>query len=454
MSTEDAIGFPFSLPPMTIDRMEVALDEPRYMVTLIGQSKRMIISPKLADLIRELKQDKSLDEIAHHLSQSWGKPIGSADLRFIVEQQMVPRGLAYPRGEAPADARTASQRAQRPKAPMPLRLVQGRFRWRLLNPRMVRRLCAPLAVFYEPLSITLALLLIVASRYLLYKDFDSHFFNQVVGRSTPTEYLITLGLLIGVVLFHEFGHAAAQIRFGLRTGPIGFQLYHYIPAFFADVSNSWKLKARQRIAVDIGGIYFQSMMASLFYLIYLKTDFVPLLAAVIASDTLCVISINPFLRFDGYWLLTDALAVPNLRERSERQLAALLRRLSGRPPKHDLAAVSRTRSALMVVYTIVRNAFWLFLSILIIRRASHIYVSALALMKNFFALINRGIEFGDLALLISSVIRMTLFVLLLLTMISLIFSVALKVIGLTRKVFSKLPLRQATAPAIPNAAQE
>jgi len=454
MSTEDAIGLPFSLPPMTIDRMEMALDEPRYMVTLIGQSRRMIISPKLADLLRELKQDKSLDEIARSLSESWGKPIGSDDLRFIVEQQMIPRGLAYPRGEAPADARTANRSIQQPKSPILLRMLQGRFRWRLLNPRTVRKLCSPLAVFYEPLSVALALLLIVASRYLLYKDYDSHFFNQVVGRSTPTEYLISLGLLIGVVLFHEFGHAAAQIRFGLRTGPIGFQLYHYIPAFFADVSNSWKLKPRQRIAVDIGGIYFQSMMASIFYLIYLKTDFVPLLAAVIASDTLCVISINPFLRFDGYWLLTDALAVPNLREQAERQFAGLLRRLMGRPPKHDLAAVTRTRGALMVAYTIARNAFWLLLCFLIIRRASHIYASALTLMKNFFALIRRGIEFGEWALLLSSIIRMTLFVLLLLTMISLIFSVALRVIGLTRKVFSKLVLRQATAPAIPNAAQE
>lgn len=454
MSTEDAIGYPFSLPPMTIDRMEVALSEPRYMVTLVGQGKRMIISPKLADLLRELKEDKSLDEIARSLSASWGKPIGSEDLRFIVEQQMIPRGLAYARGEAPADAKTASERARKPKSPMPLRLVQGRFRWRLLNPRTVRKLCASLAVFYEPLSLILAGLLIVASRVLLYKDFDSHFFRQVVGRSTPNEYLISLALLILVVLFHEFGHAAAQIRFGLRTGPIGFQLYHYIPAFFADVSNSWKLKPRQRIAVDIGGIYFQSMMASIFYLIYLQTDFIPLLAAVIASDTLCVISINPFLRFDGYWLLADALSVPNLRERSERQFAGLLQRLLGRPSKHDLAAVSKIRGALLVAYAIVRNAFWLFLSFLIIRRASHIYASALALLKNFFSLIRRGIEFGDWALLLSSIIRMTLFILLLLTMISLIFSVSLKIISLTRKVFTRLAMRQPAAAALGNAAQE
>jgi putative peptide zinc metalloprotease protein len=455
MSTEDAISYPFSLPPMTIDRMEVALDQSRYMVTLIGQNKRLIISPKLADLLSELKQDKPLEEIASHLSAAWGKAIGSDDLRFIVEQQMIPRGLAYRRGEAPADPKAARARATVVKRPLPLRLAQGRFRWRLLKPPMVSRLCAPLAALYEPLSLMLALLLIVATRVLLYKDFDAHFFNQVVGRATPVEYLISLSVLICVVLFHEFGHAAAQIRFGLRTGPIGFQLYHYIPAFFADVSNSWKLKPRQRITVDIGGIYFQSILASLLYLIYLKTDFLPLLAVVIASDTLCLIAINPFLRFDGYWLVADALAVPNLRQLSERHLGALVKRWMGRPPTQQLATVGKTRGALLAIYAVARNLFWLFLTYEILRRAPHIYRSAAALLKNFLALILRGFEFGDWALLVSSVIRMTLFIFLLLTMISLIFSVAWRVVGLARNVATRLAVRQATAPAaIGNAAQE
>ena len=72
MSTEDEISYPFSLPPLTVDRIEVALSEPRYMVTLVGQGQRLIISPKLADLITELKQDKPIDEIARDLSAYWG----------------------------------------------------------------------------------------------------------------------------------------------------------------------------------------------------------------------------------------------------------------------------------------------------------------------------------------------------------------------------------------------
>ncbi len=454
MSTEDEISYPFSLPPLTVDRIEVALSEPRYMVTLIGQGQRLIISPKLADLIKELKQDKPIDEIARDLSACWGKRVSGDDLRFIVEQQMIPCGLAYTRGNAPATAKIAFDNVVVPKVSLPKRLIDGRFQWRLMDNKLVRKLCSPLAVFYEPLSVLMALVLIISSRYLLYSDFDNHFFRQVVGRSTPVEYLVSLALLVSVVLFHEFGHAAAQVRFGLRTGHIGFQLYHYIPAFFANVSNSWKLKPGQRITVDIGGIYFQSIAASILYLIYLKTDYIPLLATVIASDTLCIISINPFLRFDGYWLLTDALAVPNLREFSEKLLGRFIGRLFKQPVNNNLPKVSRTRGVILVAYAVVRNCFWLLLTFLIIKRASHIYAAASVLLSNFFSLMLKGIEFSDWALFFSSLIRTILFIFLLLTMLSLILNVARRLFGLARNAFTKIVVRQARAQAVGSGARE
>ncbi|HST23904.1 MAG TPA: hypothetical protein VLR90_22545 [Blastocatellia bacterium] len=454
MSTEDEISYPFSLPPLKIDRLDVALSEPRYMVTLLGPGERMIISPKLADLITELKQDKPIDEIARDLSEYWGKQVSSDDLRFIVEQQMIPCGLAYTRGKAPATAKIASENVTVTKVSLPRRLIDGRFQWRLMSNKLVGKICSPLAVFYEPFSVILALVLILTSRYLLYRDFDNHFFHQVVGRSTPVEYLVSLALLISVVLFHEFGHAAAQVQFGLRTGQIGFQFYHYIPAFFANVSNSWKLKPGQRIVVDIGGIYFQSIAASILYLIYLKTDYIPLLATVIASDTLCIISINPFLRFDGYWLLTDALAVPNLREFSEKLLGRFTARLFKQPVNNNLPKVSRTRAVILVVYAVVRNCFWLLLTFFIIKQASHIHVAASALLSHFFSLMLKGIEFSDWALFFSSLIRSILSIFLLLTMLSLVVTVARRLVGLARKALAKLAARQATAQAVKSAAQE
>lgn len=437
MSAENEVSSIFSLPPLIVDRIDVALAEPKYMVTLVGQRRRLMIAPKIADVIAQLKQRKSLEEAARNLSEAWGREIGSEDLRFIVEQQMIPRGLAFAGDSAPLTPSLAFQSVKAEKRPFYMKVLAGRFRWRLLRGDRVRKICSPLTILYEPLSILLAVTLIAATRYMLYAMFDMRFLRQITARATPAEYLLSLGFLLGVVLIHEFGHAAAQVRFGLNTGPIGFQLYHYIPAFFADVSNSWKLKPRQRIAIDLGGIYFQSIAASLLYVLYLKTDSIPLLAAAIASDALCVIAINPLMKFDGYWLVADILAVPNLQEYSERVVRRSFARLFGRPAEGP-AAVKPGRAALLFTYAIVRNGFWLLLALFIVRKSSQVYRGASITLSHFYSGMLKGIEASDWALMFSSAVRMILFVLLLLTMLSLVFGVALKVARLGRKALTRM----------------
>jgi putative peptide zinc metalloprotease protein len=441
MSAENEVSGIFSLPPLIVDRIDVALAEPKYMVTLRGQGRRLMIAPKIADVIAQLKQGKSLEEAARDLSEAWGREIGSEDLRFIIEQQMIPRGLAYVGDTAPLTPSLAFQSMKPEKRPIYARVLAGRFQWRLLGRDRVRKICSPLVILYEPLSIILAITLIAATRYMLYAMFDMPFLRQITARATPAEYLLTLALLLGVVLIHEFGHAAAQVRFGLNTGPIGFQLYHYIPAFFADVSNSWKLKSRQRIAIDLGGIYFQSIAASFLYVMYLKTDSIPFLAAAIASDVLCVIAINPLMKFDGYWLVADILAVPNLHEYSERVVRRTFAKLFGRPTKGPVP-VRPVRAALLFTYAIVRNGFWLLLALWIVTKSSLVYRGASIVLSHFYSGILKGIETSDWALTFSSTIRMALFVLLLLTMLSLVFGVALKVAKLVRKALARTGLRK------------
>lgn len=452
MSAENDIGDIFSLPPLIVDRIDVALAEPKYMVTLPSQGKRLLIAAKLADVISQLKQHKSLEEAARDLSETWGREIGSEDLRFIVEQQMIPRGLAFAAGTVPLTPSRGLQNRKATKGPFYLRALAGRFRWRLLRRDRVRDICSPLAILYEPLSIALAVALVAATRYMLYATFDLRFLRQITSRATPAEYLLTLGLLLGVVLIHEFGHAAAQVRFGLSTGPIGFQLYHYIPAFFADVSNSWKLKSRQRIAIDLGGIYFQSIAASLLYLLYLKTESIPFLAAVIASDTLCLIAINPLMKFDGYWLVADILSVPNLQEYSERVVRRTFARLFGRPAEGP-AVMKPGRAALLFTYAIIRNCFWLLLAVFIVRRSSQVYRGASITLSHFYSAMLKGIETSDWALMFSSAVRMVLFVLLLLTMLSLVFGVIHKLARLGRKGLTRIGILKLSEQAIASPVQ-
>jgi putative peptide zinc metalloprotease protein len=217
------------------------------------------------------------------------------------------------------------------------------------------------------------------------------------------------------VVIHEFGHAAAQVLFGLKPGPIGFQLYFYIPAFFADVSASWRLKPRQRVVVDVGGIYFQSIAASLLWIAYLGTHFGPLRTAVVASDTLCLISLNPFVKFDGYWLLTDALAVPNLGKLSTQVLIERARRLFGRSGQQRPVPVNNTRKLVLASYAVLKNGFWLWLVSMIVRRRIALSGNTKAAILDFLLQAVRGLQTLDPALVLASVLGLALLVLLLLT---------------------------------------
>jgi putative peptide zinc metalloprotease protein len=334
-------------------------------------------------------------------------------LRHIIEQQALSRGMVYRAGQLPPVSISAAELRRRHQKPWYERLVSGTFRWRLMSRDLVSKVCSPLTIFYNTFSVVLAILLIVATRWLLYANVERHFVSQVLLEFTPSEYLLSFGLLIIVVLIHEFGHASAQLKFGLPAGAIGFQLYHYMPAFFANVDASWRLKPRQRMVVDMGGIYFQSVAGSVLFLVYLKTQSLPVLSAVLASDILSVIALNPFLRFDGYWLVADAFAVPNLHGLSKKlwaQVRSRLRRREIQPS--NVAPLSRMRTILVLSYGLLRNCFWLLFFTFLIWKTPAIAVSIRNVLSQLFLLELEGLRTGNIPLIVASLIRLGLFTLL------------------------------------------
>ncbi|MEK6408315.1 MAG: hypothetical protein AABN34_15250 [Acidobacteriota bacterium] len=440
-------SFPFVLPQLRVDTLEMSLAEPRYLVTLLGQGRQLMISPKVADLISQLQEGISLEEAARALSGMWERAVTADDLRYIVEHQMVAQGLAYPADSAPASVlqspqELAVQLVKAAKKPLYEKLLTGQFRWRLMKRDLVEKLCSPLTVAYQPLSLLLALVMIVATRWMLYSTMEGHFVRQVITQFNPTEYLASLAILIVVVLIHEFGHAAAQLRYGLPAGAIGFHLYHYLPAFFANASASWKLKPSRRVVVDMGGIYFQAIITSILYLIYLKTQYLPLMIAVLTSDSLCLIALNPFLRFDGYWLLVDLLGVPNLQKRSAALLGRYWKRLRGQPAMADPFPISGWRAVVISFYSILKNCFWVVLVIVILMKAGTLYATAAATISTFLSMAFEGLKAADPALVVSSLIRLLFFVLLILTLSSLVGNMAVKLGQLARRAVAKLWLRR------------
>lgn len=139
-------------------------------------------------------------------------------------------------------------------------------------------------------------------------------------------------------ILHELGHAAATYFFNAKHGGIGFGFYIYIiPFFFADVTDVWRLSRWKRIVVNSAGVYFEIIFCFILTTIgfFTQNQTYEVLALVIFVKSLY--NLLPFLRADGYWILSDLFNKPNLSYHSFNNLKISLTSLfKGTIPKFPL----------------------------------------------------------------------------------------------------------------------
>ena len=200
------------------------------------------------------------------------------------------------------------------------------FRVRLMSAETVRRVSGILALAFDP---KVALILAVAVAGAAGRA-SAYTFPASVFRA---HYLGAIALVLLSLLVHEFGHAAACAFFGARPDEIGAGVYLMYPAFYSDVNDAWRLSRKRRVIVDLAGMYFQVVLAAGFVLVYELTGWEAFRAALVLVYGSLVFSLNPFFKFDGYWVLSDALGVTNLGLQWRRLLTFAVDRVRGRATK-------------------------------------------------------------------------------------------------------------------------
>lgn len=131
------------------------------------------------------------------------------------------------------------------------------------------------------------------------------------------------------VTFHEIGHATAANHFGARHGGIGGGFYLFTPVYFADVTDIWRLNKKQRVIVNIAGIYFEFIFCSSLAIIGLLTDNIILMVISIIVCVRSLFNLNPFLRSDGYWIVSDLINQPNLFDHSSNKIIQIYKWVKG-----------------------------------------------------------------------------------------------------------------------------
>ena len=154
--------------------------------------------------------------------------------------------------------------------------------------------------------------------------------------------------LIGLKVFHEFGHAYACKHYGGHVPEMGIYLILFTPCAYVDATASWGFsKKRHRLFVSLAGMYIEIALACLAVFVWALTE--PSLihsvahnAIFLASAVTVLFNINPLMRYDGYYILCDLLEIPNLRAKSSECLATQIKsRLLG-VPRRDTSMDKKT----------------------------------------------------------------------------------------------------------------
>ncbi len=196
------------------------------------------------------------------------------------------------------------------------------FRVPLLRPQRFLQQSFPIVA---PLYSKAAFLVIVFTSllgiYLVSREWDEfagtflHFFSP--------EGFILYGLsLVFIKTLHELGHAYTAVRYGVRVNAMGVAFMMMLPLLYTDVTDAWRLQSRkERFAIGAAGIAVELAVAGICTFLWVFLPDGPLRSIVFLLATTSwlmslAVNLNPFMRFDGYYLLSDSWGIPNLQPRS------------------------------------------------------------------------------------------------------------------------------------------
>ncbi|UTT68774.1 hypothetical protein NMQ03_16325 [Arthrobacter sp. DNA4] len=282
---------------------------------------------------------RDLEAIARHVSEGSGRLVSADNVRTLMDSQLLPMGLLRRADGSQPEVKKANP------------LLGLRFRYVVSDPDRTRRITAPFAVLFHPLIVVAVTAAFLAACWwvLMVKGLGSathEAFEQ------PALLLLILAVTILSAGFHEFGHAAATRKGGATPGAMGAGLYLLWPAFFTDVTDSYRLGRGGRIRTDLGGLYFNAIVAVAIMGLWWATGFDALLLVVVTQILQMVRQLIPLVKYDGYHILADATGVPDLFQRIKPTLLGILPWRWGNPESKALKPWARAVVTIWVLVTV------------------------------------------------------------------------------------------------------
>src|SRR6266498_510814 len=181
------------------------------------------------------------------------------------------------------------------------------------------------------------------------------------------DIVMFIGVLFTIIVLHENGHGLTCKRYGGEVHEIGFMLIYFMPAFYANVTDTWTFESKAaKLWVTFAGAFVELVICSIATFVwYLSTPgyfthdlaFTFMITAGLSS---IVINMNPLIRLDGYFALVDYLEIPKLGDDAAKYVGLLVRKYIFRAPV-EIPKYDRRLKLILFTYGVLSFLYRIFI---------------------------------------------------------------------------------------------
>ena len=326
------------------------------------------------EVLSRLKRGGSLSSILHEISENTTLSVSSEEVMAFCNDAEE-HGLTIDSQVRPASELLETARAKKTN---PLKWLTSHylyFRIPLIHPEEFLTKALPWVNFLAARqAIVLYLLFACVGIYFLSQQFD-HYISTFLHFFSIKGFAAYVVVIILLKSAHEFGHAFVAKHYGVRVPTMGIAFMVFAPVAYSDVTDAWRLRSRRnRLQIALAGVKVELVVGAVAMVFWALTPpgILNSICFLLSSTTLIstfIVNLNPAMRFDGYYILSDLWGIDNLSSQSTLFTKWFLRRnLLGLDVPCPIPKPKRRRQFQMIFYAIFAYIyrFFLYLSIAVL----------------------------------------------------------------------------------------
>lgn len=289
------------------------LSEKDFILSNTEHRHYVKINTDVHNLLNLIDGNRNIDEISQLYKKIYHKEISSSFIYKLLNEKLVQFGIL----------KGFDERIKPYKKPPYLKLS-----FQIFNEKFVQKIVPYFYfLFNKKYAIVIIILSLIFISTVFYQKLD--IYKSFNTNSCLAFYILMMALS---VTFHEVGHATAASLFGAKPGAIGGGFYLLRPVYYTDVTDVWRLKKKHRVIVNLSGIYFEMIFCSVSLFIGLIIDNYILIVVTLLIAFSTLFNLNPLMRTDGFWVVSDLINKPNLFQHAAKKIKEIIKWILFRKP--------------------------------------------------------------------------------------------------------------------------